>query len=396
MESDPVAVVFFSEANTRSGTLIVIKMLKKVSLHEVNSIVIKSDNEVTRNPPRPKAEQENDYSEKYDYHTVFYDLFRKDGHYIGIGPPLQNLRDYIVIDHEHTALDRVANVKFKSFPTKTADFINLPVVVKDDESLTKSVETGIFDNLNVVVTMSKNNDLQWIKDWAEFYGRRHNVKGVLIYDNNSTEYSTSDICDALESVESIDVAVVVNWPFKYGPETKRTTAPKGKPLRKRPDSNYCQLSMFEHARMKYLSKSAMVINCDIDELIVCDVKLDLQDIIKEKAGVLIEGRWIQASSMSPKRNNFRHKDFWMYNEASKACPTKWVVKPSWVPKNAQWMTHKIDKLDLEKHAELCFRHFRGISTNWKEKRTEARTDQDLAEDIVLKENLDFVFADEEE
>ncbi|KHT54522.1 hypothetical protein [Alteromonas macleodii] len=370
-------------------------MAKNVSLHEVNSIVIKSDNEVTRTPPRPKQEQEDDYSEKYDYHTVFYDLFRKDGHFIGIGPPLQNLRDYIAIHHEHTALDRVANVKFESVPTKTANIINLPVIVKDDADLTKSVEIGIFDNLNVVVTMSKDNDLQWIKDWAEFYGRRHNVKGVLIYDNNSTKYSTSDICEALESVESIDVAVVVNWPFKYGPETKRTTAPKGKPLRKRPDSNYCQLGMFEHARMKYLSKSAMVINCDIDELIVSDLDLDLQDLINDEAGALIDGRWIQATSESKQDGNFRHKDFWLYNKASKTCPTKWVVKPSLVPQEAQWMTHRIDKLDLQKHPELCFRHFRGISTNWKEKRTEARTDQDLVEDAVLKENLDLVFTDKE-
>jgi len=376
--------------------LIKIKRSAKVSIHHTRSVSLNSKSHVFRVPPRPMKEQEPDYEEKYDYTTVLYDIFPHFGKYMAVAPPTQNLKAYITHHHQRISKDRTEIFHFNSLPQNLEDLIDLPVDISHS-NIENEQQYDCFENLNVVVTMSKNNDLQWIKDWAEFYGKKHNIKGVLIYDNNSTDYEVEDIANTLSTVSSIDVAVVVKWPFKYGPETKRQTAPKGKPLRKRPDSNYCQLSMFEHARWKYLSKSALVVNCDIDELVISESSQTISDIIKDGVGVSIDGTWIHTTKDAQFDNKPpRHKDYWLFDEKSTKCATKWAVRPSMVSSECQWMTHRINGLDLPTDTDLRFRHFRGINTNWKENRT-SKFDNNvsLKPDLTLKRDLNSAFNAEE-
>ena len=76
----------------------------------------------------------------------------------------------------------------------------------------------MFSGLNVLLTLSKDNEIRWIRDWVTFFARRHECDAVLLYDNASTRYGSVDIYTAISSVPGIKACVVVHWPYKYGPQ----------------------------------------------------------------------------------------------------------------------------------------------------------------------------------
>lgn len=61
----------------------------------------------------------------------------------------------------------------------------------------------MFRNRRVLVTKSKNNDLQRIKDWALFHARAHGADAALLYDNDSDRYTPAEIMGALASVRDL-------------------------------------------------------------------------------------------------------------------------------------------------------------------------------------------------
>ena len=51
----------------------------------------------------------------------------------------------------------------------------------------------IFRGRRVVLAMSRDNELQWIKDWVLFVVRNHGADAVLLYDNASTKYGAEQL-----------------------------------------------------------------------------------------------------------------------------------------------------------------------------------------------------------
>ncbi|HFM2595975.1 TPA: hypothetical protein ACG6Z2_004766, partial [Escherichia coli] len=98
---------------------------------------------------------------------------------------------------------------------------------------------------------SKNNDLNWIKDWIIFYRDQYNINGVLIYDNSSTVYTLDEMASFLSN-ENLGVEIVlVSWPFKYGPQgSDKDNLPW--------DSDFCQHGAMENAKVKYLKHANIV------------------------------------------------------------------------------------------------------------------------------------------
>ena len=71
-----------------------------------------------------------------------------------------------------------------------------------------------------MLTLSKDNELKffyWIADWVRFFARRHGCDAVLFYDNASTKYDLSEIYKTISSIRGIEVVVVIQWPYKWGP-----------------------------------------------------------------------------------------------------------------------------------------------------------------------------------
>src|SRR5262249_39706879 len=101
----------------------------------------------------------------------------------------------------------------------------------------------IFHGRRVIFTMSKNNPIEWILDWARFNRDVHGADAVLIYDNGSTAYDSATLSAALKTVADIACSVVVEWPYRYGPQGFNSWDHW--------DSDFCQLGAWEHARWRF-------------------------------------------------------------------------------------------------------------------------------------------------
>ena len=55
---------------------------------------------------------------------------------------------------------------------------------------------GAFAGRNCLMTLSRDNALDWIRDWAAFHVREHGADAVLFFDNGSTDYRPEEILAA--------------------------------------------------------------------------------------------------------------------------------------------------------------------------------------------------------
>lgn len=331
-----------------------------------------------REPPRRPEDMQDDYLEKFDFTTLYYDVFKAKSSILGIGPPARNLGSFIDesvvrIDDakanvEIVGLDRTQVTKFR------ADSAEGKVLSFEHELGSISCEIGenlegIFQGRSVVVTKSRNNAISWIYDWARFYVANHKVTGLVLYDNNSTEYAPEDILEALRGVKGLEACVVVEWNYPWGSPGGVWAGNKTIPW----DSDYCQYGAMEHARNRLLGRAQTVINHDVDELLVSEDGRAAGDLLKEMgvAGLEYSGRWIETIG-SPTEGEPRFINFGYYDKNRGACTKKWVVNPVLAEGAKQWKLHSIEGLRLSKAEGLVHRHFMGISNNWKHNRTKPK------------------------
>jgi tetratricopeptide (TPR) repeat protein len=367
-----------------------------------------------RNPPRPLSLRHEDYEDEFDFTTVFYDAFWNSAGdaIILIGPPLLNLEEDL--DLAIVACPSMTRCEV----TLRHLFLGCQVVVKPPAGTTglimrtHTTETFIapqpnlcelFRNRRTAVTLSRDNELAWIRDWAAFNRDYHDCDGILVYDNNSDAYGISNIYDYLEPLADGMRTVVLSWPFKYGVSDWRL------PLSYDAlDSLYCQAGMLEHARHRFLSHSSSVLNSDIDELVITEGGSSIFELVEgSTTGLLVFGGvWVEnycpitpeGSAGQPRR----HRDFaWVGTGDQVGCETKWVVVPSRVPHAAQWHVHRIlgmSPSDCRQAVEM--RHFKAINTDWTvdqnrshERRTSTRAvdPQSLRLDLRLQKALAKVF-----
>jgi hypothetical protein len=226
--------------------------------------------------------------------------------------------------------------------------------------------------------MSKNNEVSWIRDWIVFHARNHGATAALIYDNGSNIYSPADLLRQLDDLP-IETIVVVDWPFKYGPQGILKTNSHW-------DSNFCQHSGLEHARYFFLQKAKSFLNCDVDEFVVGDASAgSIFERAEDGRGyAYFYGQWVEPIGIGGEQpkplDARRHKDFvyrnrdWKlhYHAASKYC-----VRVESLSDSVQCATHRI--IDARHHGSFAFpdvpqeqqfsyRHFKAINTNWRWRR----------------------------
>jgi len=129
---------------------------------------------------------------------------------------------------------------------------------------------GNEENLLTLVTLQKDNPLQWIKDWIRWHNRMHGVGRLILYDNGSREYGYDELAEACTSEEKNFQSVLVNWDFPY---TRRWVDHKrcfGGP--------WLQKAALNHWYLKY-GDSGWLLNLDIDEYLVAEDATSLQDYI---------------------------------------------------------------------------------------------------------------------
>lgn len=378
--------------------------------YDPSPITLDANLGVKRESIRPLRYRDSDFDEKYDHDTLLYDAFWSAdySHIILIAPPFRNLLDNVksmrLIAHPALqpckflikTLDRHSHIIVEA-PTDTETIELLGSLGNFRVPIKKNLYF-LFSGKKVLLTKSRNNIVDWIKDWACFYRDIHEADAILIYDNNSDQYSADYLASRLSELSKFSQIVVVDWPFKFGPQ--------GDSNNRHWDSDYCEFAILEHARRMFLSKAKGVVNCDIDELLVSNCDMTIFDALeRSSSGVLsYRGNWmpgIEGHTRSPSNSAFlRHRDFEYYTRVTKKfkyklfprysnrCAKKWSVIPSRCPENSQWATHRI-KGWLPAYAltqSFAYRHFKEISTSWKY----ARRDRDIfdfkshAYDIQIK------------
>ena len=369
-----------------------------------------------RNPPRPLSLRHENFEDEFDFTTVFYDAFWSSAGdaVILIGPPLLNLE---------TDLDLAVLAWPSLVPcelTLRHVFLGCQVIAKPPAGTTglilrtRASESFIAPQANLcqlfrdrrtAVTLSRNNELAWIRDWAVFNKTYHKCDALLLYDNGSDAYDLGQLYDCIEPVADGMRVVVLSWPFKYGVPDWRLPVSYGLV-----DSLYCQTGMLEHARHRFLAHSRSVLNTDIDELVLTEGGSSIFELVEgSPTGLLVFGGvWVENHPVPRQgraRQPPRHRDFaWVRTGDRVGCENKWAVVPTRVPQAAQWHVHRILGMppsDCPRVVEM--RHFRAINTDWTvdcnrslKRRTasEASDARSLRLDLALQEALARVFPED--
>lgn len=362
---------------------------RRLSILDVAPVVLPSNAPRRRKPTRPVDLRGPDFEKKFDFDTLFYDsVVSEDGTRARIvAPPLFNLRaDIAKATIRAGSTGAECRFEIRDLDRQSQILVDVP---PDERTLT--VESGlgsfplrlnrpenhIFRDERVIFTLSKNNDLQWVMDWARFYRDVHGATAALIFDNGSTLYTAQELLDALRLVKGLRKVVVVRWPFRHGPP--------GHGLKRYWDSNFSQLGAFEVARWRFLQSARSVVNCDVDELVLSKTGASVfESAESSRSGVVsyygdwvfgIEGETRIASPGEPMRfKDYRHvlrtivKRRWgLLPTHPMRCKMKWTVVPRRCPPGSQWHVHTINGFWQARlnDANLRFRHFREISNSWK-------------------------------
>lgn len=338
--------------------------------------------------PRPFELRQEGYEEKFDASTLLYDVIvdREAGETLLVGPPALNLRSLWetarLEDYSGTALELSSEYLDRLFRAKSKlPNPNSEMGLRFDGHLIRlrsgRVDRETFRDQNVLLTLSRNNSLQWIYDWAQFHVRFHGVTAVFFFDNESDTYSLDDLKGTLMSVPGLQLSKVVSWPFKHGP----TAFPSSGLW----DSDFGKHGFFETARHRYLTRANWVLNLDIDELLVSPTRKRLSDFMAANRPdyLEIQGHW--AFPLAFKPGLPKHSDC-RYVDREKPMHQKWVVSPQLATPATQWKTHRITGLNQTNQSGSDFelRHFWPISTSWKYDRSNALpTIAGLARDHTL-------------
>jgi hypothetical protein len=357
-----------------------------------------------REPPRAMEDRPSGYERLFDFDTLFYDVFRsaEPGEVICLGPPLLNCEtalsaatfrgagDHGLVRWEYrqprSHYQPTCQFRLTGPGIAAMDSVVLKIAGREVEIPIRPSGHSRLAGRRVVMTLSKDNPLAWISDWAEFNARVHGADAILLYDNGSVAYELATLIRLLEKVPGMKQAVVVPWEFPYGPGTGP---------RNIQDSFFCQPGALEHARRRYCAAARAVLNTDIDELVVLASGASIFERAKTsgKTAVVFPGYWVNAP-IHPSREpgSIRHSDC-INAECWRAlfrrvCPFRWLLRMKWIvvpercPEDVDWGVHDLYAVRGESRRaeaswksrprDVFYRHFRPINTGWKTPRWNVR------------------------
>ena len=228
----------------------------------------------------------------------------------------------------------------------------------------------------VLFTMSRDNELAWIREWAHYHAAVQGTDAIVFFDNGSTRYGVAEIAATLKSVAGIAHAAVLSWPYRYG-----ATDPA---VRTNPYYGlFLQIASMSVALRRYGARAFGLLNCDIDELVATPEGTTIYELAHaaRQGLVAMPGQFIEALPSGDGTGGvYTHRDFGSRRRDAAArlsSPRKWALDPSraWVGglgvhPYMHWIEGRppFGKTVLP---EVFYWHFRGINTNWKEARTDA-------------------------
>ena len=346
----------------------------------------------------------------YERDVLFYDVFWHvdGGRVILIGPPpidlaplYQEMTTVAVPSGRVVRLKRHHSRKVWLFSaevpegTSHLDISFAGVVQRVEIGLNHS---PFFAGENLLFTLSKNNDLGWVRDWAHFHVVNQGVSAVLVFDNGSDRYTLDELAATLTSVKGLRKTAVVRVPFRY-------TGPDEAMESNKFWAHFLQPSTFTGMFRRYGAQANGILNCDIDELAVpTGAQTVFETATASRSGtVYFRNLWIEPVPEHERVEGYRHRDFrQVLAEADyRQTPTqKWALTPQ-----RRWLqnlkihpyTHLLkNRPPFTRHKPLTayIAHFKAISTGWKYDRPVVlSTAAELRREPTLDRALDRAFPD---
>ena len=187
-------------------------------------------NGVKRLPRVPGRERPAAFFDAFDAKTLFYDCFwHQDGQRILlVGPPPVNLGS-VFRSARYIAKPSGARLTSRAHASLTVMITELRGAPADTTAIEVSIggeqlQLAVGQNScrdlagsRLLFSINKDNDLAWIREWAEYHQRLHGTDAVILFDNASTRYEPAEILAVLQSVPGIVHAGVPSWPYRFGP-----------------------------------------------------------------------------------------------------------------------------------------------------------------------------------
>lgn len=360
-----------------------------------------------REPARPPDLRVGDWDSLYDYDSVWNDAVQiNPSTILLIGPPLYGTAAWLrtacsfvddknrTLEWQHREMDRACVTVIKA--NGWTDWIDLQTHASSDRMAVNRPSMD-FHGLKVIVTISKDHPIPWLKQWIDYHRIVHGVKGLLLYNNRSTIYDSAELESQLWRDDM--VIKVVDYDVPFGVMGAGIWEWNGRSGTSLPwDSDFSQYVMLEHAKWRYLHCARLAINADTDELLyIRGATMDnLADYCEsnDDSVWLYNGTWVEpidsvtgqiASSIPFDQRRF--ENYWhTAHSEQRGIGVKWMLNPA---KNMgyQWHLHKT--FGPNKFTEFIgFGHYLAMNTSWSWKRDEFSGDaSSLVELPEIKENL---------
>ena len=101
-----------------------------------------------------------------------------------------------------------------------------------------------------LITLQKDNELQWLDDWCTWHHRVHGVGRFVFYDNGSAD--RDDVYAELASRNQGAALIVVDWDYLYGPPVVH-------------ELKFAKPGCLNHCRLLFGPYTDWCINLDVDE-----------------------------------------------------------------------------------------------------------------------------------
>lgn len=362
-----------------------------------------------RVPRRPEDLRIYDFDKFYDWDTLFTDAVQiNNTHVMVIGPPLYEYAEWF--REECWFQDHLGHrLQYNIVNLAKASRIEIQVLDYTLQDLTLVTPLGPanirinpismdFKDQKTIVTISKDHPINWLEQWIDYHHAVHGITGFLIYNNQSTQYTSREL---EKQLERDDVTIrIVDYDVPFGTMGGGDWEWQGRRGTSIPwDSDYGQFVMLEHAKWRYLHSCDLVINADTDELLVLPAttldQLSKYMDTSPNSFWLYRGTWVEPvdSNNGEIAENVavadrRFGNYWhTANSAHRGVPVKWMLKPS---RNlgSQWLLHGTHGAHMWT-SEITFGHYLSMNTNWSYKRDAFTGDRNaLVEFAPLRAHLD--------
>lgn len=344
--------------------------------------------ELIRGYTRDSQYINEDYTKEFDNSTIFYDVIQFHDKIILVGPPLRNFMEVInsskiIIDGELINDD---DKYFSDEDLTTRSFIKLKnadkknkfkIVFSDGNIQSVKINQSVaaeYENSNVLMTLSKNNEIPWIINWIKYHVINFEIDTLLFYDNGSDIYTINSLLERIKSeVPNLENIIICEFDFKYGANIQQDK------LDIKFDSMFLQNSLLNHCKYFLTVDNNILIWNDIDELIYGKNKV-LKSELNKSPVLLIESKWV-GTFLKKEKKDFIHNDFIYKKNEHIPSGSKWVFRPKGIsPDSYRLNIHSISNIENKKISKrkLQILHYEGINNSWKRNR-EITKDSSLLE-----------------